>query len=246
VHRRSAALSVLLAVTLTGCGGSSAVTSTKKAGTPASPSPAELPLTKAEATTAAGAINLTAADVGAGYKSSPASKDATTQKEDAEFAACVGSTLPSAAVADVSSPDFSQGTGLQTHQVSSDVTVLHTTTEARRDLAAFKSAKTSTCLKTFITKALATQAGGSVTFAPPVVTAVPASAPGTDGAFGYDLKMTAKSSGITISFDVVIQAFLVKRCEVDLSLLSIGAPFPAADRDRLFATLVARAKTSAV
>jgi hypothetical protein len=240
--RRTPALIVLLALAVAGCGGSSS----GSASSGASPTAAEQPVTKAQATAAATAINLTAAQVGAGYKSAPASKDATTEKENADFAACVGATVPSAAVADVNSPDFTQGTGLQTRQVSSDVTVLHTSAEARRDLAAFKSPKTTTCLKTFITKALAAQAGGAVTFGAPVVTSVPTSAPGTDGTFGYDLKMQAKASGLSIDFDVVIQAFLVKRCEVDITLLSIGGPFPTAERDALFAGLVTRAKASAV
>jgi hypothetical protein len=242
VRRRTPVLTLLLLLALPGCGGSSA----SSAHPSASPTPAETPVTKAQATAAASAINLTAAQVGAGYTSSPPSKDATSAADDAAFAACVGSTPPAAAVADVTSPDFSQGTGLQTHQVSSDVTVLHSSAEARRDLAAFTSPKVATCLKTFVTKALAAQAGGAVTFGPPAVTSVPTSAPGTDGTFGYDVKMTAKASGVSISFDVVIQAFLVKRCEVDITLLSVGAPFPPAERDRLFAGLVERAKASAV
>lgn len=253
MRTRGPALALLPLLALVGCGGSSGSSAGSGSSAAAStappspsPSPAAPPLTKAQAVAAAKAINLTAADVGAGYTGSPSSTSPAEDKDSAAFAACVGSTLPSAAVADVSSLDFSKGSGLQTRQVSSDVTVVATAAEAKADLAAFQSQKATTCLTTFITKTLAGAAGPNVTFGPPVVTRIDTPAPGADGSFGYDVKATAKASGVEISFDVVLQAFLMKRCEVDLTVLSVGPPFPADERSALLSKLVAHATTAAV
>ena len=249
--RRATALAALLPlVLLTGCGGSSSAPASPPAGRSSAPSAssssAQVPPTKAAAAAAAAAINLTAAEVGAGYTSAPSKKNPADDKDNAALAACIGSTPPSSAVVDVPSPDFTIGSGLQMRQVSSDVTVVPTNAQARSDLAAYHAAKATACLKTFIAKLLAGAAGPSVTFGPPLVTTVETPAPGADGSFGYDVKLTAKATGITLSFDVLLQAVLVKRSEVALTLLSIGQPFPVPERTRLLQALAAKASTHAV
>jgi hypothetical protein len=255
MRRRTAVPALALALVATGCGGSSGSAGSSgasggqvspSASPSASPSPVEQPVTKAQATAAAHAINLTTAEVGAGYTSTPAKNDPSSDKDSAAFAACVGATPPAASVADVSSPDFTRGSGLQTRQVSSDVTVVATTARARADLTAFTGPKTMPCLKTFITKTLAGSTGSGVTFGIPVVTRLDTPTAGTDGAFGYDVKMTAKATGVTIAFDVQLQAVLVKRCEVSLTVFSLGGDFPAAERTQLLQTLLAKAQKNAV
>lgn len=249
MRRRTAVPVLVLTLAASACGGgsgSSAAPGTRASSPSASPSPAEQPATKAAATAAANAINLTAAEVGAGYTSTPSKKDPATDKDNAAFAACVGATPPSAAVVDISSPDFSSGSGLSTRQVSSDVTVTGSTAQARTDLAAYKAGKTTACLQTFVAKTLAGAAGPDVTIAAPVITPVETPAVGTDGAFGYDVKLTAKASGISFTFDVLLQAFLVKRSEVSLTVVSIGPAFPVTERSRLLQTLLSRATAHAV
>lgn len=231
---------------LAGCGGQPATPpAAAKSPSPAA-SPSEPPLTKVEATAAANAINLTPADLGSGFTATPSKKDPANDADAAALATCVGGTPPSAALVDVSSPDFSKGSSLQTHEINSNVTVLPTRQQATADLAAYQGPKAMTCLKTFIAKALAGAAGPDVTFGPPVVTALDTPAPGADGSFGYALAMTAKGGGLTIPFNVFLHAVLVKRSEISLTVISIGPAFPAAQRARLLSTLVARATASAV
>lgn len=235
------ALIGLLLLTLAGCGGSSS--SAGGASPSASPAP---PPTKEAATAAAGAINLTQADVGAAYKASPAQKDPSTDAEAAALATCVGGTPPSAALVDLSSPDFAKGAALQMQQLSSSVSVLPSEDQVRTDVAALTGDKAVPCLTKYIGKVLAASGGGQVTFESPKVTPLETRDAGTDGAFGYDVKVSAKSSGITIDVDVVLQGFAVKHTEVQLTALSIGPAFPEAERSKLLSALLQRAEAKAV
>jgi hypothetical protein len=224
------------AVLVSGCGGSSTSTSSK-------------PPTKTAAVAAAAGINLQTADLPAGYTGAPHDSSSDSSSDDAAFATCAGASPPNGQdVADEYSQDFSKGQQIDMSQVSSEVDVVKSASTAKQDLAAFQSDKTTACLATFVTKLVTRQAGGTpgVTFDTPKVSKVPVKADGTEGGFGYTVRLDAKASGLTIPFEISIRSFLVKHSEISLTTLSLGHPFPASDRDALFAKLLERAKKSAV
>ena len=232
-------LALIASLTAAGCGGSSGTSSVSSSKPP----------TKAAAEAAAASINLVAADLPSDYKGAPHQSSSDDKAQTAAFAACAGaSNVESDTVADVNSDDFSKGAQLTMKQVTSDVQVVKSSSSASADLKAYQSDKAQGCLATFITKLLAKQSGGAggATFGPPKVSRLQPSAPGIDGAFGYQVTLTASAAGLTIPFEISIEGFLVKHSEISLTLLSVGGPFPTSDRDALFSKLASRSVTSAV
>lgn len=227
---------VVVSALASGCGGSSSSASSK-------------PPTKPQAVAAAAAINLKAADLPSGYTGQPHDSASDDSTDDAAFAACAGASVPNAEdVADEFSQDFSKGQQIDMAQVSSEVDVVRSQSTAEHDLKAFRSGKTTACLATFVTKLVAKQAGATpgVTFEAPTVSKLDVKAAGTDGGFGYTVQLNAKASGVTVPFEISIQSFLVKHSEISLTTFALGRPFPASERDPLLATLLERAKRSAV
>lgn len=227
-------------VAVTACGGGSGSGSS-------SGSTDTAPSTSA-ATAAATAINLVKADL-PGYNATPHDSSSDSDPDNVAFASCVGASAPNSGdVVDLYSEDFEKGTQLDSKQVSSEVTVVKSQSTARKDLKAFQGDKTKTCLETFVGKLLTKQAGeaSGVTFATPTISRLDPQGAGTDGTFGYSVTTTAKAAGLSLPFEITIQGLLVKHTGTQLTTLSVGGPFPAADRDALFAKLVERSKSSAV
>lgn len=232
--RRGLGLALIASLAVTGCGGSSGS------------SKSSAPPSKAAAASAGAAINLAASDLPSGYKGAPHDDSADTKAQTAAFIACTGaSNVESDTIADLNSPDFSKGAQLNMKQVSSDVQIVKSASQARSDLRAYNGDKTKGCLSTFITKLL-TKAAGGATFSAPTITKLTPHADGIEGAFGYQVNLSASAAGLTIPFEIAIEGLLVKHSEVSLTVLSIGGPFPTADRDALFAKLAARSVKSAV
>src|SRR5271154_3752489 len=103
---------LLLPLLLAACGGSSGSSSS---------SSSSAPLTKAQATTLAGQINLTQPDV-PGTTASPNAQTADSKASDAELASCSGGVSPSEEIVNLSSPSLATGTGLTQNETSSNVT----------------------------------------------------------------------------------------------------------------------------
>ena len=210
------------AVLLAGCGGS---------GSSGAPS-------RAAASLAAGAINLTSTDM-PGFMSTPPA--AGTSKVDQELASCAGTSGPSSNIVDVKSPTFSRGTGLQTEGAASAVTVKRSPAIVRRDLAALQSTTARDCLAKFIPAAVG-QSATSLRFGPPRIESLTPSGPGADGTFGYRIGLTATVAGqrFKVSFNFLGAA--VGRIELTFNDFWIGKPFDLATEQRLFALLVTRAR----
>ena len=238
---RGLVLALTASLVVAGCGGSSGSSGSLKA--------SSTPPSKAAAEAAAAAMNLTVKDVPVGYEGAPHESSPDSKSQTAAFAACAGaSNVDSDTIADVYSQDFSKGTRLNSQKVSSEVQVVKSTRLATSDLKAYQGDKTKTCLATFISKLLAKQSGGAggATFSAPQITQLTPKADGIEGAFGYQVNLTASAAGLTIPFEIAIEGLLVKHSEVSLTVLSIGGPFPTSDRDALFAKLAARSVSSAV
>jgi hypothetical protein len=165
------------------------------------------PPTKAQAATAAAAINLVAADAPTGYKGKPHASTSDTKTEDAALAACAGAARPdTGSVDDVYSEDFSTGTQLDLKQVASDVQVMASASRATNDLKAYQGDKMKGCLGTYITQLIAKQAGGvsGVTFGTPTVTKLSPQAPGTNGAFGYQVTLPVSAGSLKIPVELTV------------------------------------------
>lgn len=223
--RPSAALLACLAfVVVVGCGGSS-----------------RKPLTKAQATVLAGEVNLKAADL-PGFTGAPERTSSSDRRLAAQLASCAGGVDPSKAVADVESEGFSHGSGLQSQQVSSDVTVMPSSALAKQDLTAIKSSRGQGCIVSFVNRLLAGLSSGRVKLGGVTLSPLPPSSPGADGSFGYRFTATATAGEARIPFYVDIQGFVLGPTQVQLLVLSVGQPFSAAEEQRLYTLLVTRAK----
>ncbi len=227
----------LLLAALTGCSGHTTTVDY------AAPLPR---LTVATATAAAAAINLTAPDVPGFTGSLPTVKTVKDKAQAKALSDCYGGVDPGVDIADLSSDDFAKGQGLTVQQASSNVSFVPTVADARQDLAAIRSAKAPACLKTFLEKAVVAGGGSSVTVVSSTIVPLPETSAGTDGAFGFRGTITAKTSGVTFPVYVDLLGCLKGRTEVSLMDLAISAPFPPADRDRLWQALTARTAAKAL
>jgi hypothetical protein len=211
----------------------------------------DTPPTKAQATAAAKAINLVKADLGAGYTSTPSDPSSNSGAIPADVATCLGLSGSAAAggtsLVDVSSDDFAKGAPPNGVQVSSEVEVVASTKDAKKQLTAFQGDKASTCLGTSFEKTLKQQVGSTagVTLGKVKVAKLSPSNAGTDGAFGFTLTIPVQGPGITINVMTEIRGFLKKHTEVTLLSLSYGSG-DSVDSNALFGKLVDRAKASAV
>jgi hypothetical protein len=198
-------------------------------------------MSKDQAEHLAAAINLKRSDL-PGYRATPSQESADDRRQDTRLARCAGGVPPSKDIAKEDSPDFTVGAAAQVRQVSSSVTVLPSAALAAKDLAAVKSTRGRNCFRTFVNGILAKAGNGQVQFGKAQVTTFEPSASGADGAFGYRVRVVARSNGTRIPFYVDGLGFTSGPVEVSLDVMSIGRRFPAADEQKLFATLAQRAQ----
>jgi len=201
-------------------------------------------MTKDQAEALAAAINLKRSDL-PGYRATPSTSSGEDSKEDQRLNRCAGGVPDSKDVAKEDSPDFSTGGGTRVRQVSSTVSVLPTAALAAKDLAAVKSTRGRSCFRTFVNALLAKAGNGQVSFSKARVTPFQPATNGTDGAFGYRVRVTARGNGIRIPFFVDGLGFTKGPVEVALNVMSIGKRFPTTDEQRLLTVLVNRAQGQA-
>jgi len=221
----------LSALALAACGGSSG-----------SSTPTQL--TTAQATTLAGQINLTAADL-PGSTASPNPQTASSKASDAELAACAGGVPPSKEIVNIDSASLTTGSDLTQNEASSNVTVLPTAADVQQNLKALTSAKGHTCLNTELNKLLTSSGNTGVSFQSGTLTTLPFSSAGTDGGFGVRVTVNAVASGQHIPFFIDVVGFAQGPVEVELDALGISKPFPASEEARLVALLESRTKAHA-
>ena len=229
-RRRSALVASILcsAVALAACGGSSSSSSSSPA------------LSVSQATTLAGQINLTSADL-PGYSAAANPVTASDKASAATLATCSGGVNPSQEIVDINSPQFSAGSGLGQRQASSNVTVLPTSADVQQNLKALTSAKGHTCLSSSLNAALTHTGTPGVTFSSGTITTLPISTTGTDGGFGARVSVNAAAQGLHIPFYVDVYGFAKGATQVELETLGINKPFPPAEETRLITLLIGRA-----
>jgi hypothetical protein len=227
---------LLSALALAACGSSS--------GSSTSTTSTAAPLTKAEATTLAGQINLTPADV-PGSTASPNPPSADSKAADEALASCTGGVPPSQQIVNINSDSFTTGSGLNEAEASSNVTVLPSAALVQQNLKALTSAKGHQCLNTQLNKLLTTSSHPGVTFSSGTITTLPFSSAGNDGGFAVRVTVNAVAQGLHIPFFIDVVGFAQGPTEVELEALGISKPYPASEEARLLSLLETRAKAHA-
>ncbi len=221
--RRLLIAPVLVALLVAGCSDDTtpAVSPTSAS---ASPSAAASPDVSADAAIAA-KVNLTAADLGAGWISTPAAlSSAADNAAERALYACIGSPATDPLGDDIASPDFSNATG---GQISSSVDVYADEAQAKAEFASFSTPKAADCLRTSIRTLLTTQisaSGGTVESADLVRRKDLEVVPDSLG-FRFTAKFTAGGQSSTVDADVL--AIRRGRIGVQVMSFAIGGPFPA-------------------
>jgi hypothetical protein len=235
--RRLCAIAFVAGV-LTACSGSpSPQSSAPPTRSPESPSAAASGASGPSAV--ADAINVKSPDM-PGFTATPHQETPTDRQNSERLARCAGATPPSQALADIYSPDFSNGTATAGQLVSSDVTVMPSRREVVRDIAAISSGRAERCFRRLAGPLLARELG-SVKISGIRIERIPTSAPGTDGTFGFRTTVTITRAGQSLTLFSDLQGFAVGSLEISLSTFGSGQPFPANDEQRLFSLLVERA-----
>lgn len=248
-RRLSALLALSLAGALTACGGGESGTASPS-GSPStslSPSPSPSPVdVTAAGPSAAAKINLQAADLPAGFTTSPAADEDSAEDEaaDKELNACLGQPVSESLASEVSD-DFVKGEDFPTIEYASQVDFFADEAKVAADLMAYQGDKIGECLSRGLNKEIKANAEG-VKFSPVVVTRLAPVAEGADGAFGLRFSTKATGPKQTIPFTVDILGFGKDRTEVSLTVLAFGAKPNEVERDALFAKLVERGLANAL
>lgn len=174
--------------------------------------------------TTANGLVLQQADFPAGWTSTAAV--ATNAAQAKELATCVGRPDPATTTsAYVDGPDFAFA---QSAQLSSNATIVKQESDAKADVAAFKSDKIKSCLTTSFNKGVAAKVPGAE-ISNLTVTAGEAPNYGDASASWHltaDVNIAALGVKLPISVDFV--AIQKGRVEVTASFVGTGAPFDPA------------------
>jgi hypothetical protein len=204
-------------------------------------------ISKRQAQEFARAVNLRAADV-PGFKLSSESEHETSAEKQLgdEFVRCVGATGLSHPLIEVGSNSFEHKSHASDLQVSSNVTVLRTSTSAKRDIAQFRSDRFGKCLERYLTLALRPLSSKGVTISPVTISQLTPRAPGADGGFGWRVSVTYRGRGPGVTFRTDFLGFVDGPAVVVLSADGAPQPFPAPTEHRLFSLLAQRATTHTI
>jgi hypothetical protein len=246
----------LILLVLTGAGGllgacaSSTHPSSSTHSTPVAPTggaASGATVTKPRALAFAHAVNLTAADV-PGFTASSKRSGQTAQEKQLErsMLQCVGSLGTERKVAEAGSKEFELNHGIVDLSTSSEVTVAQTAALAAGELAAYRSARVRGCFAHFLGLILKGQrATGATVGAISIASGIPP-APGTTGGFGWRATVALGVRGLKVPFYVDILGFVYGPSTVTLFSSGVLEPFPAAAQQRLYQTLLRRAKVHAL
>jgi len=198
------------------------------------------PPSRTQAGAFAHAVNLTSADL-PGFTQDPKGATGTgTGTGTGPASPCPGHPVGRGPLLRAESPDFTRDIALQT--VNSGVTVLPSSPVASRRLAFAHSAQARRCLARFVERySHRTKPAGGVSFGRASVSGLPQPAPGADGSFHLRVKITARRGRLSAPFRYEVLGFRVGPAVVLLYTMAVGAPFSAADEQRLFSLLLARA-----
>ncbi|MGA8363754.1 MAG: hypothetical protein WB709_04465 [Solirubrobacteraceae bacterium] len=203
--------------------------------------------TQAQALAFVHVVNLTAADV-PGFTPShkPEHESATERRLQQQLRSCGGAVGTGAlqhsrgTLAEASSPDFE----LKALNVSSEVSVAHTSAQADAALQAIRSPRVRACFSRYLSALLKSQqhSPGETVLGVSITAGTPP-APGTTGGFGWRVTATLSIRGIHISLYFDILGFVDGPSQVTLTSSGTVRPFPAKAQEELYSELLTRARS---
>lgn len=148
------------------------------------PSDASPPITKAQVSTYARAVNLRAADLpGMGITSPEGEKADPTRVGEVER--CAGNVTTKWVVANIHSATFSVSGEPEHEQIRSDVEVMPSAALAKRNNASNRSQRALACARRLFPLKLASKNGPRVRYGPVTISRLPYPMPSVPGSFGY-------------------------------------------------------------
>jgi len=195
-------------------------------------------------TAAAGRINLNAADLGAGWTSTPDEPEDDSDAEfEKQFLACVGILPTDDPGDDISSPDFTNADNVE---LSSGVDFYPTAKDAEAEIAVLGDPKAATCLESSFADLLGKEIasdGGSVTSVKARVTDASAL---VTGAKSLQLDIAAAVAGQNLTFTATLVTFTRGRIGVAFSSFVLGTtPVPTDVYATALRAVAARAEAEA-
>jgi hypothetical protein len=207
--------------------------------------------TQAQALAFVHLVNLTAADV-PGFTPShkPEHESAAERRLQQQLRSCGGAVGTGALqhsrgmLAEASSPDFELKRGVLALSVSSEVSVAHTSAQAKAALATIRSPRVRGCFAHYLSELLKSQqhAPGETVLGVSIASGTPP-APGTTGGFGWRVTARLTIRGIPISLYFDILGFVDGPSQVTLTSSGTVRPFPAKAQEELYSELLTRART---
>ena len=171
-----------------------------------------------------------------GYDARPPQPDDPAEAQfERAFAECARIVPPEGAFAEAESADYERAEGEVKGQITSEAVVLPDLATAQSDLTALRAPSAAACLR----KALVEQPDGpgpGVTVAPLKVP-VPA---GATGAYGFSVTIPSGTEPGSVPLRIERVGAVVGMVRLTLVTYSFGQPVPAAERDRLLASVVRR------
>ena len=215
--------------------------------TAGAPANARRPLTKAQASAFARAVNLRAGDL-LGFRASSGHEQETAADKllERKMLHCTRGVGLSNGLAEASSKDFELKHDILDLSVSSEVSVARTPATATAELAAIHGAHVQGCLSHYLSLLLKSQQYGGATISPVSIESGTPPAPGTTGSFGWRVTATLTTHRIRISFYIDILGFVYGPARVTLFSSGVLQPFPAQAEERLFTLLLHRAKAHSI
>jgi hypothetical protein len=212
--------------------------------TAGAPANARRPLTKAQASAFARAVNLRAGDL-LGFRASSGHEQETAADKllERKMLHCTRGVGLSNGLAEASSKDFEREATASPQSVSSNVAVVQTPALAAKELAAIRTNHVRACLSHYFDLFFSTHSSRLAAIGPVSISQGSPPAPGTTGSFGWRITATLTlngSVGLPVYLDIL--GFVDGPAQVALVTSGLSEPFPAATEQRLFALLVERAR----
>jgi hypothetical protein len=241
VLRSAATCLALVAIVsaVIGCGGS--------ASAPATSATSE-PITKAQATAYAHAVNLRAADLPGMSIASPEGERPASKRLD-PVERCAGNVNPDLVVANIRSASFTGTTDPEHEQIRSVVEVMPNAAIAEQNNAANRSQRALACAKRFFPLELGSQNGGRVHYGAVTVSRLPNPLPGVPESLGY--RVAVNILGVPKAIEptqprLYVDAFAFLSGPAEVALVTTAFPQPVSEEteSRLLLLLHSRAEAN--
>jgi hypothetical protein len=229
---------------LTSCGKGGYTRSSDQQSTPTSGAASAVPsVSKQRALAFAHAVNLTSADVPGFTAVAKHDSDSAGEKRlEREMLQCAGIGGSNKAIVEESSKNFQLKHDILDFGISSEVGVQPSAEQAKKGLAAIRSAHVRGCFTRYLNQLFKSEKYGGASVGPVAIQTGTPPAPGTSGGFGWRVTATFVVHDIKVPIYLDFLGFVDGPAEVTLLSTGLLRPFPATVQQRLFALLLARAR----